>query len=113
MPIWPISRRQQRADRLPVVVDVELDRLVELLVGEAFGQSHHLAGQPDVVLDHLRQQVHGGHLVSCRQPEAAGWVEVDAARRGDLDVPGLACARRPAATPYAWVNARVNASCEP
>src|SRR6478735_2690158 len=80
---------EQGPDRLPVVVDVELDLLVELLVGEALGQANHLAGEPDVVLDHLREQLHGRDLVSCGQPDAAGWVEVDPARRGDLEVSGL------------------------
>ena len=77
---------EHRADGHVVVdgADRHLDRCVELLVGEASGPLQHLGGEPDVVLDHARHQVHRGHLSSGRQPQAAGWVEVHAARALDL-----------------------------
>ena len=41
--------------------------------------------QPHVVLEQPRRQVHGAHLVSCGQPEAAGWMEVHAVRGVEPD----------------------------
>ncbi len=77
---------QHRPDRHVVVdgADRDLDRGVELLVGQAGGPLEQLAGQPDVVLDHACHQVHRGHLSGGGQPQAARRVEVHAARTVDL-----------------------------
>ena len=87
--------REQRPHRGVVIdaVDRDLDRGVELLRVSARGAVDQLADQPDVVLDHAGQQVHGGDLPVGRQPQAAGWVEVDAARRLQPDS-SVATARR-------------------
>jgi hypothetical protein len=66
-----------------------LDRGVELLVAQAGGPVDHLARQPDVVLDHAGHQVHRGHLSCGRQAEAAGRVEVHAARPVDPGAGGV------------------------
>ena len=86
----PHETRQQRAQRRIVVdaLDRQLDRRIELLLAQLSGALDDLADEPHVVLDQLRHQVHGSHLVSCRQPEAAGWMEMDTARSLQLDRAG-------------------------
>ncbi len=82
--------RQERPERRVVVdsFDRDLDRRVELLLREPACTFDDLADEPYVVLHHLGHQVHRAHLVSRRQPEAAGWVEVHAVRRVELDARG-------------------------
>ena len=65
-------------------------------VGGAVDQ---LADEPDVVLDHLLQQVHRGHLFSGGHPQAAGWVEMHAARSVEEHRAGVRAETATAATP--------------
>ena len=66
MSIWPISR--DMIDRIVIVpssLSTETRILrVELLRGQPRRPVDHLADKPDVVVDHLGQQVHVGHLLS-------------------------------------------------
>lgn len=80
-----------------VVVDAfhrDLDGRVELLVGKGGGAGDHLAHKPDMVLDHLVQQVHGSLLRTCGQPQAARRMEVHVARGFDLHPSGVAAPLR-------------------
>ena len=83
--------REERAQRRLVVdpFDRDFDRNIEDAVGQTFGSGQHLADEPDVVLDHSGEQIHGGHLSVGRDPQASRRVEVHLARRVDPE------ARRP------------------
>jgi hypothetical protein len=81
----PDEARQQRADGLRAVLDGDLDAPVELGRGQPPGARDHLPYQPDVVLDHPGQQIHGSYLCPGGQPEAAWWMEVHPVGGVDLD----------------------------
>src|SRR3954447_12416817 len=89
-PHLPDQSTEDRPDRLGLV-RVVLDRhgSVELGVGEVARDADQLAGQPDVVLDHLLQQVGPAGDVARREPDAARRHEVDGVRLADLDVARL------------------------
>ena len=112
MSIWPTSRdsseRRVGSSSTPST-DTSIGRVERLVVSRG-GTVDDLADEPDVMLDHLVSKSMEVTSVSSRQTEAAGWMEMDAVGRLELDVAvrPLAPGRRP--TPYARWNARVNAS---
>jgi hypothetical protein len=81
LPDHPVELPADRQRPLVDALDRELDRAVQCFVVEPCGAVDHLADQPDVVLDHLDQDVHPSDLSAGRQAQACRRVEVDPARR--------------------------------
>src|SRR4051794_20312798 len=80
---------QQRPDSLSLVVVLDDDLLVEVLLAEVAGDPDQLPGQPQVMLDHLLQQVWSADHVTRRQPDAGRRHEMHAVHLPDLDVARL------------------------
>ena len=64
--------------------DGDLDRRVELFVGQGGGLVDHLADEPDEG-HHRLQQIHRHHLPAGREPQASRRMEVHVARSLELE----------------------------
>ena len=83
--------RQELPQRRIVIelLDRERDLAIERLVVDPCRQVDHLVHEPQVVLDHPNEQVHGVDLAFAGHAQAARWVEMDVVRGVQLDLPRL------------------------